>query len=230
MNMLNKKGTIKRRWLAQFPQLAPITDPSWLEAIESATEHVIRRGTCLSRDKELYNNFILVLHGSIRVIKISDSGREILLYRINAGEACVFNTVSQLLLGKLVYGVTAFADTELHVMNIPSDHFHRAFKQSDPFRAFILSMIGKRLHEIMVLLEEVMFKRLDFRLAHLLLDLADQNGHLHVTHQELALILGTAREVVSRLLSEFERQGWIEPDRAKIRIVSPDNLRRFKVS
>lgn len=230
MNPLDEKGQIKRRWLAQFPQLAPITDSSWWEAVDSATEHVIRRGTCLSRDNKLYRNFILVLRGSIRVIKVSDSGREILLYRINAGEACVFNTVSQLLLGKLVYGVTAFADTELRVMSIPADHFHRAFKQSDAFRAFILSMIGKRLHEIMILLEEVMFRRLDFRLAHLLLERVDENKYLHITHQELALLLGTTREVISRMLGEFEHHGWIELHRAKIRIVSPDNLRQFKVS
>ncbi|MBI3544973.1 MAG: Crp/Fnr family transcriptional regulator [Gammaproteobacteria bacterium] len=230
MNKLDERGEIKRRWLAQFPQLAHIADSSWQAAVDSATEHTIARGACLSRDKALYENFILVLHGNIRVIKTSDNGREILLYRVKAGEVCVFNTVSQLLLGKLVYGVTAFADSELRLMSISSDQFNRSFTQSDAFREFILSMVGKRLHEIMVLLEEIMFRRLDFRLAHLLLDFSDRNNYLHMTHQKLALLLGTTREVISRMLGEFEHQGWIELHRGKIRIVSPHHLRQFRVS
>lgn len=234
MNQRHQKSETKHRWLAQFPPLARITDSPWLEAVNSATEHVIPRGTRLFRDRdiELLNNFVLVLRGSIRVIKVSDHGREILLYRIKAGEVCVFNTISQLLPlpEKLVYGVTGFADAELHIMSIPSELYHRAFKQSDAFREFIMSMIGRRLRELLLLLEQVTFKRLDFRLAHLLLDLAGEKDYLHATHQELALSLGTVREVISRMLAEFEHQGWIELHRAKIRILSPENLRHFKVT
>lgn len=229
MNRLDDNNSSKRRWLAHFPQLAHITDSAWEEAVDSATERVIARGTCLSRDKTLYENFILLLHGNIRVIKTSPNGREILLYRVNAGEVCVFNAVSQLLVGKLVYGVTAFAETELRIMSISSDQFYRLFAQSASFRDFILAMIGKRLHEIMGLLEEVMYRRLDFRLGHLLLDLTDENNYVHTTHQKLAQTLGTTREVISRMLGEFEHQGLIELHRGKIRIVSPHNLRQFKV-
>ena len=114
-------------------------------------------------------------------------------------------------------------------MVIPAESFHRALSQSEGFRNLILSTLAQRLNGMMQLVERVTFQGLDLRLACLLGQHFRQRNiaRLPITHQELAGELGTTREVISRLLKEFERMGCIKLYRGQIELVSPDALARL---
>ena len=157
---------------------------------------------------------MLVLEGSVRVQKLSESGKEMSLYRVEGGQSCVLTT-SCLLAGEN-YVAEAVTETPVRAVALPLAAFHEALAASQPFREFVFRSYGERIAGLILLLEAVAFGRMDGRLAQCLIDRADAEGTLATTHQELASELGTAREVVSRLLKEFERNGWVELGRGRI--------------
>ena len=222
----NEVATFKN-WLPYFPDLAKITDASWLEAVQAARMRVIPRGTVLFRPGDSCVNFVLVLAGTLRVYIPSESGREIVLYRVDPGEICILTLCN--LFGTTAHSAEGVAETDVNLVAIPLGLFEHTLTASHDFRRFIFSTIGRRLGGIMVLLEEIAFKRFDVRLAQYLLRCVGDNVNnpLHKTHQDLAAELGSSREVVSRLLEEFERNGWVRLDRGYIQILSRTNMERF---
>lgn len=214
-------------WLPQFPALAGITDAAWIEALHSASVNKIPKGTVLFRPGDPCMNFVLILAGTVRVYIPSESGREIVLYRLDPGDICVL-TLSNLL-GGVTYSAEGITESEAKLVAIPPLQFEHALTASPAFRRFIFSMIGQRLGEIMLLLEEITFKRMDVRLAQLLSRAAEENDSrpIQKTHQVLAAELGSTREVISRLLKEFERNGWVRLDRGQIHVVSFTEMKQF---
>lgn len=218
---------VNLRWLSRFPELAKITDAAWLEAVRAASVRVIPSGTLLFRPGHPCSGFVLVFTGAVRVLLPSENGREIVLYRVEAGEGCIL-TLPNLLDGS-AYMVEGVAETESHLVVIPPHHFDHALAASPDFRRFIFSMIGRCLAKMMSLLGGIVFKRLDIRLAQLLVRCASDNEHSTCTtiHQDLAAELGSSREVISRLLKEFERNGWIRLDRGRIEVLLPAEMERL---
>jgi len=218
---------IATKWLTHFPELAKISDIAWTEAVKAASVRAIPRGTVLFRPGDPCMSFVLVLAGTVRVYIPGESGREILLYRVEPGEICVLTLSS--MLGGITYSAEGVTETDAQLVAIPPQQFEHALTASLAFRRFIFSMIGRRLGEIMLLLEEITFKRLDIRLAHWLARAAGDSGDqpLHKTHQDIAAALGSSREVISRLLKEFERNGWIRLNRGNIEVLSRTELERF---
>ncbi|GGB90748.1 hypothetical protein GCM10011352_15970 [Marinobacterium zhoushanense] len=161
----------------------------------------------------------------MRVQKLSDSGREILLYRVEAGQSCILTTAC--LLGNRQYQAEAFTESPVKAVVIPSAAFQRAMEDSSALREFVFSGYGQRLTELLMLIEAIAFGRLDCRLAAYLLN--QHPGHLKITHQQIARELGTAREVVSRTLKEFERKGWLQLSRASIEILEPEKLSQLSL-
>ncbi|MCG6656619.1 Crp/Fnr family transcriptional regulator [Halomonas campisalis] len=158
----------------------------------------------------------LVIEGSVRVQMTSDSGHEIVLYRIGSAEVCTLS-IGCLMAGR-GYRAEAVVESPTMVMLLPHGLFDDLMGASRAFRRQIMASYGERLETLMLLVEEVAFRRMDERLADWLRERADQSP-LHITHQTLAVELGTAREVVSRLLKEFERRGWVRLFRGRIDIV-----------
>lgn len=224
---MQRDETVTNKWLPRFPELSKITDPAWLQAAQAARIRVIPEGTIIFRPGDPCMSFVLVLAGTVRVYLPSETGREIVLYRVDPGEICIL-TLSNLLGGK-AYSAEGITETEAQLVAIPPQQFEDALTASNAFRRFIFSMIGRRLGEIMLLLEEITFKRLDLRLAQLLIRAAGDNGDhpLHKTHQDLAAELGSSREVISRLLKEFERNGWVRLDRSQIHVLSSADMEQF---
>lgn len=218
---------IATKWRTHFPELARISDIAWTEAVKAASVRAIPRGTVLFRPGDPCMSFVLVLAGTVRVYIPGESGREILLYRVEPGEICVL-TLSNML-GGITYSAEGVTETDAQLVAIPPQQFEHALTASPAFRRYIFSMIGRRLGEIMLLLEEITFKRLDIRLAHWLARAAsDSEDHLvHKTHQDIAAALGSSREVISRLLKEFERNGWIRLNRGNIEVLSRTELEHF---
>ena len=166
--------------------------------------------------------YLLVISGSVRVQKIGETGREIVLYRVEAGVSCVLTTAG--LLSGGTYEAEAQAEGEVIALALPAEVFHRLLGENASFRTFVFHGFSQRLADLLLLVEEVAFGKLDVRLAEWLLRFAPTDGALSTTHQTIAAELGTAREVVSRLLKEFERRGHVRLGRGQIEVVDSQAL------
>ena len=115
-------------------------------------------------------------------------------------------------------------ETEVEALLLPRPVFDELMSREPAFRDFVLKTWASRLADLMLLVEEVAFRRVDVRLAHCLLVRADPAGVVALTHQELAAELGTAREVVSRQVREFDRRGWVHAERGAVRLTDRDAI------
>jgi CRP/FNR family transcriptional regulator, anaerobic regulatory protein len=214
-------------WMNEFPELAAIDDPVWRQTAATARLVTVDPGTVLFRDGDACAGYVLVLDGSVRVQKMDPNGREIVLYRVEHGQTCMLTT--SCLLGGTAYPAEGVAEERTRLAMLPAAAFDRAVAESAAFRRFVLSAISRRIADLMVLIEDVAFGRMDIRLARLLLRRADVAGVLAATHQELAVELGTAREVVSRLLKDFEARGLVRLRRAEVDVVNRAHLEQMVV-
>jgi CRP/FNR family transcriptional regulator len=208
--------------LQRFPALQHLDAPSREHLLTQASLHRHHTGERLFLEGDSCNYFILLLSGSLRIQKLTDSGHEIVLYHIKPGQSC--RLTNTCLVGGQRYPAEAVAETDVELLRIPKTAFKQAFEQSTTFRSEILASIDVAISNLVRLVEEVAFGHLDQRLAQLLLERSHQNPSIRITHQQLAVELGTAREVVSRLLKEFERHGWLRLQRGSIDIIEPDKL------
>jgi CRP/FNR family transcriptional regulator len=147
----------------------------------------------------------LILSGSVKAQIISPDGREILLYHVCSGDSCVLTT--SCLLGDNNYPAEGYTETEVSAFAIPANIFHRCLEQSTFFREFVFRNFSQRLADVIKRMESISFGSIDQKLASALF--ASGETTLRKTHNELALELGSAREVVSRHLKRFESYGWL---------------------
>ena len=207
-----------------FPALAAIEDPAWRRALESAGETHFAPGSAAFKPGDPCRSFLMVTEGSIRVQMLTEDGKEIVLYRVARGDTCVLTT--SCLFGGVSYPAEGVAEGTVRAIVLSLEEFQKALAHSEGFRRFVFSSFGDRLSDLVVLVEEVAFGRVDRRLAQRLLDLADDSALVRLTHQQIAVELGTAREVVSRLLKEFERRAWVALHRGHIELVDRGALER----
>lgn len=204
-------------WLQRLPELAALQDEGVRRLLAQAHAVDLPRGARVFHEGEGCRAYLLVLEGSVRVQKVSESGREIVLYRVESGEDCVLTT--SCLLGREPYHAEAIAETDVRAVALPAPAFRRALAESEGFRNFIFRGHGRRISDLILLVEEVAFRRVDLRLARLLVRQAGgQGGVVELTHEQLGAELGTAREVISRQLKEFERRGWVRLGRGRVEV------------
>lgn len=170
-------------------------------------------------------NMLFLLDGTVRVQQVSDTGREIVLYRIHAGESCVLTTACLLAFDD--YTAEGIAETDVQAAAVPRAVFDDLVAQSKSFRSFVFAAFSKRITDLFLMVDEVAFQRIDVRLAHKLLELADGAESITTTHQKLSVELGTAREVISRQLQEFQRRGWIAQSRGTVTLLQQDALEQL---
>ena len=162
----------------------------------------------------------IVTSGDIRVFSESDNGREITLYRVNQQQLCIL-TISCLLSGDR-YPANAVTESEASGVSIPKALFMELFAEQASFREQVLQTFSYRITELMQLLDAVTFKKLDLRLAQFLI----ANGpDIALSHQAIADELGSVREMVSRLLKQFEEKGWLQLSRKLIRVIDVNQLK-----
>ncbi len=204
-------------WLNAFPELKVISDRSWMAAAEKVHLMDVPKGAVLFRDGDVCNGYVFVTDGAVRVQKMDPQGHEIVLYRVEDGQTCMLTT--SCLIGGEPYPAEGVAETVVSLAMLPAPAFEKAMAESADFRRFVLASIGRRIGDLMLLLEDVAFGRMDVRLARLLLKRSSESGAvLQCIHQELATELGTAREVVSRILKDFERKGWLALSRGRVEV------------
>ncbi len=185
-------------------------------------------GTTLFRPGDLCENYMVVLKGSARVTLTSESGREILLYRVEPGQSCVLTTAA--LMAGDDYEAEGETETETLALVIPQPVFRELLAESEAFRRFVFSSFAVRLRDLIGLVGEVAFARLDRRLAAFLCRRADDRGTIHLTHQEIAAEVGSTREAVSRLLKSFERAGYVRLSRGSVTLLDRRALARLAES
>jgi CRP/FNR family transcriptional regulator len=210
---------LKSRLLDRFPVFAGLrTDEINATLAEAPLVHA-PAGTVLFDAKQPCRGFPLLLEGTVRVSKAAPNGREILLYRVDPGQGCVLS--GGCLLGHSDYSARGIAETDVTLIIIPPGAFQQLLLGYEPFRRFVFGMYGDRLAEVMELVEEVAFRKLDARLAQLLVH---RGPVLETTHQGLADELGSVREIVSRLLRSFEERGWVKLERERVTVLDPKSL------
>lgn len=214
-------------WTQHFANL--ITLPEDIAADLSARSRVIRlpTGSRVFEPGQRAENMLLLLSGSVRVQQISETGREVFLYRVHAGESCILTTAC--MLADEEYSAEGLAETEIEAVAIPRHVFDDLTGRSPAFRSFVFQSYSRRIADLFGLIDDIVFQRMDVRLAEHLLEL-EKDSHIAATHQALAFDLGTAREVISRTLGEFQRQGWVGLGRGEIHITNRAGLERLSRS
>ena len=212
-------------WIEQFPGLSRL-EPAIRDALNRKSAVVtVREGSVIFGPGKSPENLLLLLEGRVRVQQVSEAGREIVLYRVEAGQSCVLTTAC--LLAHEGYSAEGVAETDVRAVAIPRTVFDDLIAHSVTFRTFIFTAYSKRITDLFQIIEDIAFQRVDIRLAQKLLDLARGTGQIKATHQQLAAELGTAREVISRQLGEFQRRGWIRQSRGSVELVESDGLERL---
>ena len=206
------------------PLLEALDEATWRRVAEGGKRMQMPADTPVFAAGNPCQGLPLVLSGEIRVQMIGASGNEIVLYRIQSGEICALSF--SCLLTHSHHQSEAVVEKDSEVLMIPAALTGQLMDDAVCFRQAILESYGQRLQSLMLVIEEVAFRRMDGRLAQRLVE-RQLHGRLSATHQDLAVELGSAREVVSRLLKEFERRGLVKLERGLITITDLPALNRI---
>ncbi|MDQ2690593.1 MAG: Crp/Fnr family transcriptional regulator [Chloroflexota bacterium] len=164
----------------------------------------------------------LLMSGVVRVYKIGETGREITLYRFGNGESCILT--ANAILSRKSFPAIATVEKEAEAVMIPADVFRDWVKRDDLWREFVFDLLSERLSAVMAVVDEVVFQRMDRRVASLLLMKSRTQLPIQITHQEIAAELGSSREVISRILEDFSQRDIIKPGRGTIEILDVEEL------
>lgn len=204
-------------WIERLPALASFDTLTKAELRAAAIRKTLPRGAVIFRPGDACVQFPLIAEGVVRVQRVTESGREIVLYRVLANETCILTTAS--LISGEVYAAEGVAETDVVAYILPASRFSALMDRSAPFRALVFEGYGRRIATLMSRIEEIACTRINVRLAGRLLALADSAHHVAATQHALAADLGTAREVIGRTLKSFERSGWVSLSRGGVEIV-----------
>ena len=190
--------------------------------LRDAAEIEVPSGHCVFSQGQQADHYLVVTQGSVKVFARSSEGREVVLYRVQAGEMCTLTT--SCMLGHAKYPAEAVTETNVRAKVLVAAEFDRALHESAAFREFVFHSLGERLAEILDRMQTLVLETVHLRLIRCLLGRSGDAGVAHVTHEQLALEVGTAREVVSRHLKSLERDGLIETQRGRIYVLRRETL------
>jgi len=201
-----------------YPQFNDIEDHAWFSMLEKAQVMKIPAGMLVMEPPTPCSQFMLILNGCVRVYQQTPEDREFTLYRSYPGDLCILSING--LMHKRGFGAFAKTESEVDALTLTRDQFMEAMALSTIFREYVLTNITDRIHDVLQLVETTVFESLDTRLMCHLNRLSRTTGSdtLKLTHQDLARELGTSREVISRILKVFERQGCIVQERGIIHL------------
>ncbi len=212
---------------AEFETLFPFirqADADFIEKFYASCRYVeLPSGVSICDEGQQCSQLTLLLDGVGRVYKLSPAGREVTLYRIHAGEACVLT--ASCIMNQGSFPAMAVTETPVRGFTVSPDKVRNWICQEAQWQRFIFGLLSSRLASIISVVEEVAFKRIDVRLAQkFALSLARGETSLQVTHAELAADVGSSREVVSRILKDFAMRGLIETSRGQIELTDAEAI------
>jgi len=164
----------------------------------------------------------LLISGVVRVYKIGETGREITLYRFGQGQSCILT--ANAILNNKSFPAIATVEQDAEAIIIPAADFRDWVNRYDLWCEFVFGLLSDRLVTIMAVVDEVVFQRMDSRVATWILKRVLLKNSLQVTHQEIASDLGSSREVISRILEDFSKSGLISQGRGSIEVLDKKGL------
>ena len=187
-----------------------------MDELGNASILELEPGKVILRERQYIKNIPLVLEGSVKLRKIDENGREIVFYHIDPGESCILSITS--CLNKKASLAEAVIEKKSRIIVVESEDIRLWMEKYPTWRKFVISLYYERMTELMTLVDLITFKSVDQRLFKYLTD-KSVNNVLEITHQKLAAEIGTAREVISRLLKQMEKDHLITMERGKIIIL-----------
>lgn len=180
---------------------------------------------CLFSPGSNAENFLIVLKGAVRLEQTSKTGRTIVLYRVLPGESCIMTTTC--IMSQTPYTSFGYAEGQVEALMLGQNAFRALMTEDPSFMAAVFSTFSERLVELTRVIDELLWFRVDQKLAHWLVAGCTRSNTIRTTHQSVAQELGTAREVVSRTLKDFERRGWITLSRGVITVQNLTDLKHY---
>lgn len=184
--------------------------------ISKAFESTMKDNNVFHTSYKECTGLIIVIDGILRVFLNSEEGKEITLYKLLAGDCCVFT--SSCIFNNINFQVNLETIEDSRVIILPSKFVDYLSKNNIEFQQYILQLTQSKMSEVMYLMEQILFTSFDKRLKDYLLSFNSE--HIEITHNKIAKDLGTAREVVSRILKHFENQGMIKVSRGSIDLIN----------
>lgn len=209
-----------------FPVWDQLTPAQREKLTSSAARRTVQKGNAILSGSLDCTGLLLVERGQLRAYILSDEGREITLYRLLAGDICLFSASCMMRSIQFEIMIEAEKDTEL--WSIPADSYKIVMEQSAPLANFTNEVMAARFSEVMWLLEQILWKRFDQRLAGFLLEESVLEGTdvLKITHETISNHLGNPREVVTRMLRYFQSEGLVKLTRGTVEITDRAAMRK----
>ena len=209
-------------WIPGWGQLTPAQQTRLPDA---ARPRALPAGAPIHNGDADCVGLLLVKSGRLRVFILSEDGREITLYRLLPGEICLFS--ASCMMPQIAFAVTVTAEAPSEVLVLPPDVYKAVMAESAPLANFTNELIAARFSDVMWLIEQILWKSFDRRLAAFLLAEAklEHSATLHLTHEAIANHMGTAREVVTRMLRYFQGEGWVKLARGTLQLTDEPSLR-----
>lgn len=211
----------------EFQELFPIWNKLTAQQqelmIQSVTPRSIKKGEILHSGDEC-TGLYLIRSGQLRAYILSDEGREITIYRLFERDICLFS--ASCMIQSIQFEITIEAEKDTELWLIPVYVYKSIMAQSAPVANFTNELMASRLSDVMWLIEQVLWKSMDKRVAAFLLDEVsiENTNSLKITHEEIANHIGTHREVVTRMLKYFQTEGMVKLSRGTIEIINEEQL------
>lgn len=210
-----------------FPIWNKLTDLQKEKLEQSAVRRTVKKGTLLHNGDTDCQGLLLVEEGQLRAYILSEEGREVTIYRLFAMDLCLFS--ASCLMNSIQFDITIETEKDTSLWMIPPDVYKEVMEESAAAANFTNEVMASRFSEVMWLMEQVLWKSFDRRLAAFLTEesVLEGTGELKITHEKIAAHLGTAREVVTRMLKYFQTEGLVRLSRGTVEVVDSEGLRRL---
>ena len=211
-------------YLRYLPVFDKLTEAQQETLTNSAVVRKFEKGEILHNGSAECTGLILVLSGRLRAYTLSDEGREITLFRLFDRDLCLFS--ASCMLNGVQFDITVSAEKDSEALIIPSDIYKSVMEISAPLANYTNEIMASRFSDVMWLIDQIMWKSFDKRLAEFLLDEAniEETDTLKITHEEIGNHLGSPREVVTRMLNYFANEGLVSLSRGTINITDKKAL------
>lgn len=210
-----------------FPVWERLTPQQQAALSGSVLSRRVRRGDVIHQGDADCTGLLLVKSGQLRVFMLSEDGREITLYRLFERDLCLFS--ASCMMRSIQFDITIQAEKDAELWVIPAETYRQVMEESAPLSNFTNEVMAARFSDVMWLIEQVLWKSFDRRLAAFLLEEAAIEGTrtLKITHELIGNHMGNPREVVTRMLRYFQGEGLVRLSRGTVEIVDENALRRL---
>lgn len=213
-----------------FPVWNRLTATQQNQLLSGLTSRKAKKGTILHNGSADCTGLLLIKTGQLRAYILSDEGREITIYRLFDRDMCLFS--ASCILNSIQFEITITAEKDTEFWLIPSELYKNLLTESAPLANYTNELMAARFSDVMWLIEQVLWKSLDKRLAAFLLEEAaiEDSNELKITHEIIANHLGSHREVITRMLRYFQSEGIVKLSRGKITLLNPERLEELASS